>query len=62
MTNTTPMRAIRLKCLQCTCNQFQEIRECTIKDCALFPYRMGHRPKKEECTVKANDEIKITEE
>ncbi len=62
MTNSTPMRAIRLKCLQCTCGQFQEIRECTIKDCALHPYRMGHRPKKEECTVKAKDEIEIKEE
>lgn len=62
MTKVTPMKAIRLKCLQCTCGQFQEVRECTIKDCALYPYRMGRRPKKEECTVKANDEIEIKEE
>lgn len=47
MAKVTPMKAIRLKCLQCTCGQFQEIRDCTIKDCALYPYRMGHRPKKE---------------
>lgn len=41
----TPMKAIRLKCLDCCCGQVQEIRECTITGCALWPYRMGRRPK-----------------
>lgn len=41
----TPIRAIRTKCLQCTCGQIAEIRQCNISDCALYPYRMGHRPK-----------------
>ena len=54
MENNTPMKAIRLKCLQCTCEQFTEVRECPIKDCALYPYRMGHRPKKE----KTDQEVK----
>ena len=42
-----PLRAIRLKCLDCTCHQETEIRECTIKTCALWPYRMGRYPKAE---------------
>lgn len=62
MTNSTPMKAIRLKCLQCTCNQRSEVRECLIKDCALYPYRMGHRPKKDECIVSAEDDTEIMEE
>lgn len=33
MTNTTPLRAIRLKCLDCTCGQITEVRECPIPDC-----------------------------
>lgn len=41
----TPMKAIRLKCLDCCCGQVQEIRECTITRCAIWPYRMGRRPK-----------------
>jgi hypothetical protein len=41
----TPMKAIRAKCLDCTCDQVAEIRECTIKLCPLWPYRMGRRPK-----------------
>jgi hypothetical protein len=44
----TPMKAIRAKCLDCTCNQLQDIRECTIKKCPLYPYRMGRRPTDKE--------------
>ena len=42
----TPIKAIRNKCLDCTCNQPKEIRLCTIIDCACYPYRMGTRPSK----------------
>ena len=42
----TPIKAIRKKCLDCTCNQPKEIRNCTVVNCALYPYRMGHRPDK----------------
>jgi len=41
----TPIKAIRAKCLDCSCNQTKEIRECPVKDCALYPYRFGKRPK-----------------
>lgn len=40
-----PLKAIRLKCLDCTNHQVQEIRDCTITTCALWPYRMGKYPK-----------------
>jgi hypothetical protein len=40
----TPIKAIREKCLDCTCQQPKEIRLCTKTDCALWPYRMGRRP------------------
>ena len=48
MAKLTPMRAIRKKCLECCCGQMKEVRECTMKNCALYPYRNGHRPKGEE--------------
>ena len=44
MKTMTPMKAIRLKCVDCCCHQLKEIRLCRIKDCSLWPYRMGHRP------------------
>ena len=42
----TPIKAIRKKCLDCTCGQVIEIRECLVIECALYPYRMGRRPDK----------------
>lgn len=45
----TPIKAIRAKCLECCAGQTTEVRLCTIKNCALYPYRMGRRPKDEEC-------------
>ena len=37
-------KAIREKRLECTCNQPNEVKYCTITDCALFPYRFGTSP------------------
>jgi len=42
----TPIKAIRAKCLDCCCGSYTEINLCTIKNCALYPYRMGKRPTK----------------
>lgn len=46
-TGLTPIKAIRAKCLSCCCDSVKEVRECTVKDCPLYPYRMGKRPKPE---------------
>ena len=45
MENNTPMRAIRLKCLDCCCGASAEVRRCPLDNCPLYPYRLGHRPK-----------------
>lgn len=47
MAKLTPIKAIRAKCLDCSCGSFTEIKNCTVTNCALYEYRMGHRPKKE---------------
>lgn len=41
----TPVKAIRAKCLDCSCNQTKEVKECPVKNCSLYPYRLGKRPK-----------------
>lgn len=43
MTVKTLQQAIRNKCLDCSNQQPKEIRLCTVKECALLPYRMGRR-------------------
>lgn len=56
MANLTPIKAIREKCLECCNGQVKEVRFCPNKKCALYEYRIGHRPKGEETTV-ADDSI-----
>lgn len=41
----TPIKAIRAKCVDCSAGSLAEVRECVIKNCPLYPYRMGRRPK-----------------
>lgn len=52
----TPIKAIRAKCLDCCCGQISEVRLCEIETCALWPYRMGKRPKKEILAENASSE------
>lgn len=49
MERLTRTKAIRLKCLDCTCGNMAEVRKCPATSCPLWRYRMG----KEE-----NDELK----
>lgn len=48
----TPLKAIRAKCLDCSGQQFGEVRECPVKNCPLYEYRMGHRPPKDKSIKK----------
>lgn len=48
-----PLKAIRAKCLDCCCWSPKEVRECTVLDCALFPYRLGRRPDPSETFLPA---------
>lgn len=41
---TTPLAAIRAKCIDCSGGQLSEIRHCHIVRCALHPFRMGSNP------------------
>ncbi len=41
---TTPIRAIREKCLDCCAGNKTEVRLCPSASCSLHPYRLGHNP------------------
>lgn len=36
--------AIRAKCMQCSCGSPKEVKECPVKTCALYPFRLGKQP------------------
>lgn len=40
----TPIKSIRLKCIECSGGSRKEAASCHITTCYLWPYRMGHRP------------------
>ena len=40
----TPMKAIRLKCLDCCCGSSNEVKLCTCEQCTLYPFRLGKNP------------------
>lgn len=37
----TPIKAIRARCMDCACWNAAEVRNCTLTDCVLWPFRMG---------------------
>jgi len=43
MKRLTPVKAIRAKCLDCM-GRPSLVRNCSDKNCPLFPYRMGKNP------------------
>ena len=42
--STTPVKAIREKCLDCSGGSAAEARKCVAFKCALWPFRMGRNP------------------
>ena len=52
----TPMKAIRAKCMDCSNQQFQEVRLCPCVKFPLYAYRMGHRPPKDK-SIEEDDRI-----
>ena len=37
----TPISAIRERCLECSNWSHNEVRDCPVVNCALYPFRMG---------------------
>lgn len=43
-TKANILQAIRSKCLDCSCYQPSEVRNCHLTTCDLWPFRMGRDP------------------
>ena len=55
MAKRTPIKAIRAKCLECSCGSSKEVRLCRVTECPLYEYRFGHRPKGEDDLEEESD-------
>lgn len=56
---TSPLKAIRQKCLDCVWGNATEVRLCPSESCPLFPFRFGKNPfrKKPEYTQEQKAEM-----
>ena len=43
MIRYTPIKSIRLKCLECA-GRPKDVRNCSVEDCSLYIFRMGTNP------------------
>lgn len=41
---TSPLKAIRAKCIKCSGDQVGEVKDCSCHACPLYPFRMGKNP------------------
>lgn len=41
---TSPIKAIREKCLDCSCWSSNEVKLCAHEKCVLYPFRFGKNP------------------
>lgn len=56
--NTNVLRAIRLKCYDCSSYQLSEVKNCNITNCPLYPFRLGKNPfRKRELTDEQRQKI-----
>ena len=42
--NLTPIKATRLRCIDCSQGSLKEVRLCDSRHCPLWPYRLGKNP------------------
>lgn len=58
----TPIKSIRLKCLDCCCGSPKEVELCPIMDCPLYSYRFGKRPTtpRKGSFIKSDEGIALT--
>ena len=42
--NPNPVKAIRMKCLECSGGATSEVERCVIPECPLYPFRFGKNP------------------
>ena len=68
----SPIKAIRLKCLECSNGSANEVKLCHIERCPLYKFRFGKNPnrqprelteeQKEAIALRLREARKITEE
>ena len=59
--NTNVLRAIKLKCLDCSTYNINEIKECPVNKCPLYPFRLGKNPFRKKKELSEEERTKLSE-
>ena len=59
--NTNVLRAIKLKCLDCSTYNINEIKECPVNKCPLYPFRLGKNPFRKKKELSEEERNKLSE-
>ena len=58
----TPLKAIRLKCLECSNGSSNDVKECEIDSCELFHFRLGKNPYRVKRVLTDEQKSKLSEQ
>lgn len=58
---TSPLKAIRLFCLDCCGGSSNEVKLCTAPKCALYPFRFGKNPFRVKRELSAEQRAEMAE-
>jgi len=50
------LKAIHQNCLDCGSGSFNDVKNCILSDCPLWPYRFGRNPRKDDLQVAEFDD------
>ena len=56
-----PLKAIRLRCLDCCCGSSPEVRKCTAVACPSWPFRLGTNPFRAKRVLSAEQKTSLAE-
>lgn len=56
---TSPIKAIRAKCLDCCCDSSNEVKLCPAEGCPLHPFRFGKNPYRTPRTLSEEHKAKL---
>ena len=57
----SPLKAIRAKCLDCCCDQRDEVKLCPATKCPLWEFRLGKNPNRKSRVMTAEQKAAAKE-
>ena len=58
---TNPVKAIKAKCHDCCGFQWNEVKQCTVYHCTLYPFRFGKNPYRTPRVMSEEEKARRTE-